>query len=257
MTKTEIIHLAINIYEEALRANSYWNLLKQYKENVSKYNNEMNCSPAFYNVIYTSLVESLFLNLSKIYDVNNKSLTIKTLLKGTETITIDYLDEHVRAKYELCGNKLQYPLNSLEECYFKDEVSEQKRICEVYDIEHIITTLNLDLKEIHKLYTKRFNSLNKIRNNLVTQRNKIHIHNDKEINFNFEDIYQNQPISNEDADKLIGFALDFSRYCIEILTGVSKPETYVNMNDWEATLMLVNIGQKYQLTHIDEMLNDN
>ena len=52
MDKKQLIHLATNIYEEALMANSYWNIVNQYQSNISNYNDEMNYSPAFYHVIY-------------------------------------------------------------------------------------------------------------------------------------------------------------------------------------------------------------
>lgn len=256
LIKDEIVYLANNIYEEALRANTYWELLKQYHTNVDKYNDEMNYSPAFYNVIYTALVEGLFLNLSKIYDTHENSLTIKTLLGNLETITINDLDKDVKAKYDLCNQKFQHRLVLNEECFFKEKVSEQKQICELLNIEYTHTIVELNLKQLHELYVKRFNSLNRIRNKLIVQRNKIYVHNDRNTNFNFEDIYRNQPINHEETGNLIDFALDFSRYCIESLTGISKPETYVNMNDWEATLMLVSIGHKYQTLHINELLEN-
>ena len=156
----------------------------------------------------------------------------------------------------MCNQKFQHRLALNEECFFKETVSEQKQICELLNIEYTHTIVELNLKQLHELYAKRFNSLNKIRKNLIAQRNKIYVHNDKNTNFNFEDVYRNQTISNEDADKLISFALDFSRYCIEILTGISKPETYVNINDWEATLMLVSIGHKYETLQINELLEN-
>ena len=255
-TKEEIIYLANNIYEEALRANTYWELIKQYHTNVDKYNSEMNYSPAFYQVIYTALVESLFLNLAKIYDVDENSITIKTLLKSLEAITVNDLDDYVKSKYELLNNKFQHQLKPNEECFFKEQVWEQKRICELLEVEYTYTIVDLNLEQLYDLYIKKFHSLNSIRDNLITQRNKIYVHNDKATNFKFEAIYQNQAINDTAIDKLIDYALDLSRYIIDILTGTLKADTYINMDDWEATLMLVKVGHKYQMNHMDEMLTE-
>ncbi len=250
--KDNTLCLANNIYEQALKANTYWKLLNQYYININKYNDAMNFSPAFYNVIYTSLVESLFLNLSKIYDVNEDSITIRTLLTSLELITVNDLNDYVKSKYEFLNNKFQHQLKPNEECFFEEQVSEQKRVCKLRDIKYTHTMIDLNLEQLYELYVKKFNSLKHIRDNLIVQRNKIYVHNDKETNFEFDTIYQKKAINNIAIDKLIDYALDLSRYIIEILTGVLKADTYVNMNDWEATLMLVNIGHKYKMTHIDE-----
>ena len=46
--------------------------------------------------------------------------------------------------------------------------------------------------------------------------------------------------------ELIDFALDVSIFAIAYFTGVSRPKSYLNIDDWESTLNLVKIGLKYR-----------
>lgn len=256
MNKPEIVHLATNIYEEALTAASYWSLINQYQDNVQKYNNEMNYSPAFYHVIYQALIESLFMNLSKIYDSDNDALTIRTLLSEMNDISVEDFAECVSKTYRFCGNKFQHRLEPQEECFFKERVAEQRSICNALEIEYLFTEVELSFQELIDLYTKKLHSINPSIQNLINQRNKIYAHNDRSTNFNFENIHKKNPIIKADADKLIDIALDISCFCIEVLTGVSKARDYININDWESSLKMITIGQKYQDDYLKELCDE-
>ena len=256
MDKKELIHLATNIYEEALMANSYWDIVNQYHSNISNYNDEMNYSPAFYHVIYQALVEGIFINLAKIYDAHGNALTIGTLLEEMKKISVDDFHESVVKHYKLCGNRFQHRLKQDEECFFKKEVSEQHSTCNVLKIDYIHTTVALTFDEIIDLYVKKLSSIKPSIENLRIQRNKIYAHNDRQTNFDFKSIYEKNPINKKDADVLIDLALDISCLCVEILTGVSKARSYTNIDDWEASLKMIQIGEQYQDAYLKELITD-
>ncbi len=246
MNKNELIHLATNIYELALTANSYWDIVNQYQSNISNYNDAMNCSPAFYHVIYQALIEGIFINLAKIYDSHDNALTIGTLLEEMKKISVDDFNKDVLENFKRCGNHFQHRLKQDEECFFKKEVSEQRSICNILKIDYTHTTVELTFDEIVDLYTKRRRSIKPSIENLRIQRNKIYAHNDRQTNFDFKGIYEKNPINKKDADMLVDLALDVSCFCIEILTGVSKARSYTNINDWEASLNMITLGKKYR-----------
>ena len=256
MNKNELIHLATNIYEEALMANSCWDIVNQYHSNISNYNDEMNYSPAFYHVIYQALIEGIFINLAKIYDTHGNALAIGTLLEEMKKISVDDFHEHVVEHYKLCGNHFQHRLKQDEECFFKKEVSKQRGIGNALNIDYIHTTVELTFDEIIDLYVKKLSSIKPSIENLRIQRNKIYAHNDRQTNFDFRSIYEKNPINKKDADVLIDLALDISCLCVEILTGVSKARSYTNIDDWEASLKMITIGEKYRDAYLEELLTD-
>lgn len=179
MNKDEILHLASNLYEEAFSANSYWSVIKQYHKNIRDNYDQMNCSPAFYQVIYQSLVEALFMTLAKLFDSDTCSNTIKTLLTEIKQIQESDFNEYVRQNYDFNNGKFQHEITQYEECFFKKQIFEQKEICNSVGIEYRSTLIDVSFEDYCELYTKRFHGLNKVKLNLGWQRNKIYAHNDK------------------------------------------------------------------------------
>lgn len=240
------MHIAENLFEEAVSAKSYLQIIEQFRENVDKYNEEMNYSPAFYNVIYNSLLESLFLKLFKLYDRDAKSLTIHSLFKEMKKIEENELDDYVLRKYIENGNKFAHPLNLEEEVYFPKEVNQVKNLCNNAGVKYTHTTVYVDLHDIVSLYAKRFRVLKKANKNLVQRRNKIGVHNDAKTSFDYKKINEEFPLSDNEIDKLVEFAIEFLQFCVEILTGVHKVPEYLNINDWGLTLSLVREGMEYR-----------
>lgn len=78
--------------------------------------------------------------------------------------------------------------------------------------------------------------------NLRGQRNKIYAHNDEKIVFDEEGIIKKYPISFPDVKDLIQFALDITRMILGILTDVSNPELYSNIEDFEFLLKYARVG---------------
>ncbi|MBQ3880056.1 MAG: hypothetical protein II727_07100, partial [Oscillospiraceae bacterium] len=84
--------------------------------------------------------------------------------------------------------------------------------------------------------------LGKKRDNLIAQRNKIHAHNDKDINFDVESVYNGNPLFNKDIDDLIDFAQDYTVSCVEYLSGEQMAHHFGNIDDLEYTLQFVRKG---------------
>lgn len=68
MDKEKLIKLAEDLYQSAFDANAYYAIMMQYREMSKKYNNEMNLSPAFYQVVYGALQKACFMEIAKLYD---------------------------------------------------------------------------------------------------------------------------------------------------------------------------------------------
>ena len=171
-------------------------------------------------------------------------------------ISVDDFHESVVKYYKLCGNRFQHRLKQDEECFYKKEVSEQRDICNILKIDYVHTTVNITFDEIVELYIKKLCSIKPSIENLRIQRNKIYAHNDRQTNFDFKSIYEKNPINKKDADVLIDLALDISCLCVEILTGVSKARSYTNIDDWEASLKMIQIGEQYQDAYLKELITD-
>ncbi len=242
MNKDEIIYLAMSIYEETMLAVSYWSILQQYPRNIDKYYEEINISSAFYQVVRQALMEGLFMNLAKIYDINSNSYTIKDLLTTSKLITVSDLNESVKENYQSNNETFKYRVPLEEECFFVEKVNHSKNRCKSMNIPYYHTTVYMSISEHIELFTKKFNALKPIIKNLIIQRNKLYAHNDKTTNFNSSGVYKQFPIDEDDVNKLINYSLDFSIFCIELLTGVSKAKNSINIEDWERTLDYVRIG---------------
>ena len=61
-----------------------------------------------------------------------------------------------------------------------------------------------------------------------------------------EDISTQAPIHYSDIQELIDFALSVTQLIIACLTDIYKVGQYANIDDWEGTLMLAQLGLKYQ-----------
>jgi hypothetical protein len=217
----------------------------------------MQYSPAFYNTIYLSLVESLYISLSKLYDWDSRSLTLRLLLTNLECINEQNMHSDVQEKYKFCGMKFQRTLSPYEEAFFKKDVEQAKQIHCILGVQYVSTSVELSLKDTFLLYRKRFQSMQerKIIKNLIEQRSKIHAHNDKLTNFDYDSVWSDYPLSEHDIAELLDFAIDFLQFCIGVTTGVHKVIDYVNINDWQATLTLAREGQSHRNEQLEQYNN--
>lgn len=253
-TAQEILHLADHLFAQAVHAHSFRCVLKQYAKNLEQYSEEMECSSSFYAIMYHSLATSLTLLLCRIYDENPHSLTINNLLNAMGDIEADYLHETMLETYNSLGQKLQHSLKPIEECLFEKEVEENKQIHAAIGLQYRNTTVDLTLSEYIQMYRKRYRQLKKYNavNNLTVQRNKIIAHNDAGTNFDSRPILDQYPVSNEDVEMLLEFALDCTQFVRQILTGIYTIIDYIDGRDWRASLELIRIGMKYKDTYIKD-----
>ena len=258
-TVEKFLNTAVNLFEGVCAINSYWEILQQFKRNLRTYNNEMNCSPAFYNIIYLSLVESLYISLAKLYDWDSRSITLRELLDNADCITENNFDDSVREDYIAHGNRFQHTLSIYEEQFFEQEVAEKKSICKTLGYEYSTTTVDLSFDEMVDLYNKRFKDMQKkdIIKNLMTQRSRIYAHNDKKTNFDFDSVWEQSPLKESDLCELIDFATEYLRFYIEVLTGISKAATYVNIEDWKLTLEMVRDGINCHNEYLEKLESEN
>jgi len=81
MDKEKLIKLAEDLYQSAFDANAYYAIMMQYREMSKKYNDEMNFSPAFYQVVYGALQKACFMEIAKLYDKTKDVVSVGLLLK--------------------------------------------------------------------------------------------------------------------------------------------------------------------------------
>lgn len=255
MEKERLIKLAEDLYQEAFDANAYFLIMKQYRELSNKYKAEMNLSPAFYQVVYGALQKACFMEIAKLYDKSKDAVSLGSLLQDCQdnmalfpeyrdTVTIK--DDGKEYSFQV---PYQYHLKPSEECFFKKEVESQRelfRIFENSDSGEIPVSIDLTFPEFLDLYQKRFCSLSKKQENIRVQRNKMYAHNDESVILNEEKIWEKNPVTYPDIQELIDFALDCTRLILGTLTDVCRAETYANIDDWEGTLMLAQLGLKYR-----------
>lgn len=261
MNKEKLIKLTEDLYQSAFDANAYYMIMMQYQEVSKKYNNEMNVSPAFYQMVYGALQRACFMEIAKLYDKTNDAVSIGILLKYCED-NIDMFSEYRDTiTIEEDGKEYsfqvpyQHHLKSSEECFYKHEVKSQREILRMFDVpdyENTPVRIELTFSEFLQLYQKRFNSLSKKQENIRVQRNKIYAHNDEKQILDEEKIWNKNPVTYPDIQELIDFSLDCTRLILGALTGVSRAEKYGNINDLEGTLMLVKLGLKYQDYEIEQ-----
>ena len=248
MKTDEIIKIADNLYEEAMDANAYYSILMQFDELNKKYHEEMTLSPAVYNIVLSSLKYSCFMKLARLYEKSKEVISVKTLLNDLQKY-FSTLSENSNDSDDEQKKSFQYVLGQKEEVFYEDEVKRQRSLfkdLEVPDWESTKIIINITYSGLLELYGKRLKSLRKKIENIRLQRNKIYAHKDKDCILSDVKIWESKPISYLEMQELIDFALDVSIFAIAYFTGVSRPKSYLNIDDWESTLNLVKIGLKYR-----------
>ena len=237
MDKEKLIKLAEDLYQSAFDANAYYAIMMQYREMSKKYNNEMNLSPAFYQVVYGALQKACFMEIAKLYDKTKDVVSVGLLLKYCRD-NLDLFPEYrdiVTIKEDGREYSFQVPyqhhLKPTEECFYENEVKSQREILKLFDtpdFEKVPVRVNLTFSGLLELYQKRFCSLSK--KHILAE----------------EKVWDKNPVTYPDIQELIDFALDCTRLILGALTGVSRAVSYGNIDDMEGTLMLAKLGLKYQ-----------
>ena len=217
MEKEKLIKLAEDLYQSAFDANAYYAIMMQYREMSKKYNNEMNLSSAFYQVVYGALQKACFMEIAKLYDKTKDVVSVGLLLKYCRD-NLDLFPEYrdiVTIKEDGREYSFQVPyqhrLKPTEECFYENEVKSQREILKLFDtpdFEKVPIQVNLTFSEFLGLYQKRFCSLSKKQENIRVQRNKIYAHNDEKHILAEENVWDKNPVTYPDIQELIDFALD-------------------------------------------------
>lgn len=105
----------------------------------------------------------------------------------------------------------------------------------------VLVTVDLIFQQFLELYQKRYSSLNKKRDNILEQLNKIYANNNKKVYLTQKSIREN-PLLYTGIKEMIEFVLVAIILIVGALTGICKPKKYSNINDWEETLRLVKLG---------------
>lgn len=264
MEKEHIKKLAEELHREAFDANSYYLIMKQYRESRAKYKEAMTLSPAFYGVVYDALQKACFMEIAKLYDKSTDTVTIGSLLKmcadnkdyfseyrGTIEVEDDGIHYQFQAKY-------QHWLRPEEERFFADEVRNQRQILKIFGVDGADNNpaqVELTFSEFIVLLKKRLQSLRKKQDAVTIQRNKIYAHNDEIRMIDEDSVLKKYPLFYSDIQELIDFALEVTGFVFAVLTGEEKATQYSNIDDWEGTLMLSEKGLKYQEIEMKQMMN--
>lgn len=262
MEKEHIVKLAEELHREAFDANSYYLIMKQYTQSRAKYKEAMSISPAFYSVVYDALQKACFMEIAKLYDKSNDTVSIGSLLKLCVE-NKDYFSEYREiieieddgVQYEF-PTKYQHWLKPEEERFYADEVRNQRELLKIFGVEDADNNpvqVDLTFSEFVELLQKRFRSLSKKQEAVTVQRNKIYAHNDGERMLDGDRILQKYPLFYTDIQELIEFALEVTGFVFAVLTGEGKATKYSNIDDWEGTLMLSEKGLKYQEIEMERM----
>ena len=238
MEKKELILLTKNLMMEALYARSYKDILDQYKKNRTSYKQEISLSPAFYGISEMALVEALAIRLARLYDADEKSAGLISLMKQAEENA-----EYFPYRFII---PLKHTLRECEKCYFKERVAKQETLLNLLSPASSNSlkkvTIKVTVEELFDMYHKRFASIKPVRKKLIEQRNKIYAHNDKDVNFDVDTIYQQSPLSTKDIELLLDFAQDYTMFCYEYLSSNYASLRLKNIDDWDNTLAFAKKG---------------
>ena len=264
MEKDDIIKIADELYKRALDANSYYAIIIQYSKLRKDYEEEMQLSPAFYNMTLSALQKACFMELAKLFEASNEVVSIQGLLKCCNENKM-YFSEYREEKNEKIGDEeriekipYQHCLQPSEECLFNKEVTKQRKIAEIFGIlddEHFKIKIDMTFSEKLDFYWKCISSYKKKIDNIRIQRNKFYAHNDKMCLLSNKSVWKVNPVEYEDIKILIDFALECTTFILELLTDIVHTTEYTNIDDLEGTLMLVKKGLKYQNIEINKQLN--
>ena len=245
LNRDEVVHLATNLYEEAFWANSYWNLLQQIHNQVGTYYEEIDVSPCFYNLVHNALVKSMLMELAKLYDADGISL--QNLLTAINPSNNDI--------YKLMSEEpIKHSVSDFDSWCFKHDIDKHYEICDLLKLNRTYPIVEMSYKQYYEYLSKQLCAVKKSRKNLREQRNNALAHNGEDYNFDLKTLNEKFPIVKKDVDNLIKYALELTTFVIENLTGVSKPETSIDIDDWNRTLELVREGQRAIDKECDEVL---
>lgn len=263
MEKEQLIKKLDIFMNQARQANCYFLIIKQFLENRSNYPDEMSLSSAFYSFTYNALVVSTFMELAKIYDSHKYSTNIQKLFKECKENISYFPTFHSEHEITIDGKKHAYTLpfthivKEEEKDFFKSEIEKKHSFRELLGTSDLPFQVEMTIERFFDLYEWRLSKLELQIGNLLKQRNKVYAHNDEAtMNTNIDDVIKKFSLNYEEIEKLIAFALDFCQFAYAMLTGINKCSAPINIDDWQNTLMLTKLGEKYQDIEVEKQVED-
>lgn len=248
----EIISIAEGLWQQALNANSYYLIIKQYNDYFRDYKDEISMSSAFYSVAYQAMQDALFIELSKLFDKTTGVINLRYLLKlCEEDKCLPEYRELSDKNGTIVNTSYIHKIKTGEEWYFKEYIEQENKFQKLFESSYTgEISKEMRASEYIDFLGKQYNSMNGITEKLTQQRNKIYTHNDGKLKFNLKECLENNPLRFSDIQTLIDYAFDVTRFVIGALTGIEKAIAYANINDWKGTLDYVKLGIKYRDTEI-------
>lgn len=249
-SKEDILTIAEELHQEGMAAKASYSLIMLYGEVSKKYQHEMNISPAFFNIVYSSLQSSCFMDVAKLFDTSSKAIGIRKL--------IDICNENIslfpkirKTGYHPDGTKYEIPyyhvLKPEEEQYYPEYVEKERSIQSLFSPEQELPIRkDFTFEEFLTLYKIKFSIYDKKRKNLREQRNKIYAHNDSTVILDYASLIKSHPIYYDDLKEMIDYALDVTSLVIGALTQVVRATEYDNIDDLENILYFAKIGWEQQ-----------
>lgn len=259
MKKEQLIKLAKNLWQQSMLIKSYYILWRQYGQNQEKHPDAIKCSPFYYNITYYALFNAMMMGLSRLYDTKD-TLSIGYLLNicNNNKKLFPYYEDvwkvSVDGKEYVKGIHFRHTISQKEEWFFGEYIKQERKWREILnkcfecDMDQPFSKEVIP-EELIELYTKTFNALKKKRDRLREQRNKIFAHNDQQVNFNTKEISAKNRLSVSDIETLIDFTFDVERFVVGCLKNEFLPDKFVNSDDWEYTLQLVDKSLNLQNQH--------
>jgi hypothetical protein len=175
------------------------------------------------------------MELAKLYDTDGISLQdLLTAIKPSDN------DIHPLIN----TSPIKHRVSDFDAWYFKNDINKHHEICDLLKRDRTYPVVELGYKEYYEYLLKQLCAVKKSRKKLREQRNNALAHNGEDYKFDLKTLNEKFPIVKKDVDSLIKYALELTTFVVENLTGVSKPETSIDIDDWNRTLELVREGQR-------------
>lgn len=255
-----ILEVANKVYADAFKANScyleYNKLRKFVKDNYSI----AETSPAFINIVMSSLLESQYLAISRVYDTSNDVGQMTILIKECKDNICIFTDTET-FEVEINGKIIKqtciprYQLNKYEIEYRPDVKESDDKIYQMIGADASVLGYSTQMThaEVFELYDTMLNDLidnvndnkniskDKILQRLKTLRNKRIVHSTI-TSKDLDEALDNYYLDVSELEKIITLALKLQIYVIAQLTDVAKPRTYSNIDDFSCLEKLLKLG---------------
>lgn len=258
--RDRVLEVAEKVYKDAFEANSCYIIQRKLKNFIKDNYNIARTSSAFINIIMNSLIDSQYLSIGKVYDTSNDVGQMSRLITecknnlglftDTETFEVEIDGQIIK---QSCI--LSYTLDKYEIEYRPDVKESTDKIQRILGLNEFKTMYSTQMThaEVFELYDRMIDDLvdhvndnknidkDKILQRLKVLRNKRIVHNtivSDDLDKDLDSYY----LVVSELEKIITLALNLQTYVIAQLTGVNKPRTYNNIDDFSYFERLLKLG---------------